>query len=181
MDLKKLIETKKFIEEISNSIKIILLKTFPEITREEKEDIAQEVKLKIWKMVSSGKKIENLKSYLWRAVYTTALDVINERIKNASLKNVVERNELNPISQHGIIFTGTSIEKKELKMTLEKVVNSLLQDRRIVIKLHLAGMSIEEMADFLNWSKNRVRHLFYRGLKDLREKLKEYGINNFEL
>ncbi len=178
MDLKKLIKTEKFIKNISNSIKIILLKTFPEITREEKEDIAQEVKLKIWKMISSEKKIENLRSYLWRVVYTTALDIISERMKNISLENMNKINEFNPISRLEITPDKSLIKRKELKLTIEKAINSLSQDRRIVIKLYLTGMSLDEIAKFLNWSKNRVRHLFYKGLKDLKEKLKEYGYSN---
>jgi hypothetical protein len=33
-------------------------------------------------------------------------------------------------------------------------------------------MDFDEMADFLNWTHHKVRHLFYRGLQDLKEKLK---------
>ena len=180
MDLKKLIKTKQFIEEISNSIKYIIWKTFPQITQEEREDISQEVKLKIWKMVSSGKKIKNLKSYLWRTVYTTALDIISERIKSISLDKTIELKGSNPISEFDIVSHESLIEKKELKLTLEKAINSLSQDRRVVIKLHLIGMSFNEMSEFLKWSENRIRHLYYRGLKDLKEILKEYGITNYE-
>ncbi|MCP2520879.1 RNA polymerase sigma factor, partial [SCandidatus Aminicenantes bacterium Aminicenantia_JdfR_composite] len=176
MDLKKFIKTKQFVEEISNSIKVILLKTFPEITREEKEDIAQEVKLKIWKMISSGKKIKNLKSYLWKVVYTTALDIIKERENKVSLEKLIVNNKSNPLSQFEIITSKSTLNKKELKLIMQKAINSLPQNRRVVIKLHLAGMSFEEMAEFLKWSENKVRHLYYRGLKDLKEKLKEYGI-----
>ena len=176
MDLKELSKTSQFIEEISNSIKTILCKTFPEIAPEEKEDIAQEVKLKIWKMISKGKKIRNLRSYLGRVVYTTAIDIINGRTKNIPLDSLDENSNLNSTLNLNDLPEVDLINRKELKVMLEKALNSLLQDRRVVVKLHLAGMSIDEMAVFLKWSNNRVRHLLYRGLKDLRVKLAEQGI-----
>ena len=115
--------------------------------------------------------------YLWRVVYTTAIDIINERTKNIPLDTLDENCNLNSAINLNDFPNIDSINRNELKITLEKALNSLLQDRRIVVKLHLAGMSIEEMADFLNWSNNRVRHLLYRGLKDLRVKLNEHGVN----
>lgn len=173
MELKKLIKTKQFIEEMSESIQYIIWKNFPQILREEKEDITQEVKLKIWRMASRGKKIKNLKSYLWKVVYTTALDMINERMNNLSFNGLMEANSTNPISQLNIIPSESLIEKKELKLIIEKALNSLSQNRRMVIKLCLAGMDLNEIADFLDWTKSKVNHLYYRGLGDLKEKLKE--------
>lgn len=181
MDLKKLIKTKQFIEDISNSIKFILWKTFPEISQADKEDIEQEVKLKIWKMVSSGKKIKNLKSYLGRVVYTTTIDIMDKRTKEVSIDELSKIYNRDSVSQLIASVTDSpefTVEKKELRLTIKKAVNSLMENRRIVLKLHLTGMSLDEMAEFLNWSRNKVRHLLYRGLNDLKEKLEEFGVKS---
>lgn len=180
MDLKEFCKTRQFIEEISNSTKVILYKIFPELPEEEKEDIAQEVKLKIWKVISNGKKIENLRSYLWRVVYTTAIDIVNKRIKKIPLDELIEDKTSDAIFRLNNDSHVISIEKNEIKLILEKAMDSLLQDRRVVVKLYLAGMTIDEISDFLNWSRNRVRHLLYRGLKDLRGKLNEQGIEKYD-
>ena len=79
---------KRFLDEISSSVRAILLKNFPGIAGPEREDIEQEIKLKLWKMVRRGKDIRNLKSYLGRMVYTTALDVIAKRGNHVSLDNL---------------------------------------------------------------------------------------------
>ena len=47
MDLETLLQTRVFLEEVSVSIRNILLACFPEMSRQEKEDIDLEVKLKL--------------------------------------------------------------------------------------------------------------------------------------
>ncbi|MGZ5515834.1 MAG: sigma factor-like helix-turn-helix DNA-binding protein [Candidatus Aminicenantales bacterium] len=49
------------------------------------------------------------------------------------------------------------------------MVDSLSENRRKVLSLFLTGQTIEEIASSLNWEKTKVRHLFYRGVDDLRE------------
>jgi len=172
MDLKKLIKTKDFLEKMSHSIELIIWKNFPQLSRQEKEDVEQEVKLKIWRMIAHGKKIKNLRSYLWKVVYTTTLDVIDEKMKVLPFDTVMESNSPNPISQLDIQPAESVMEKKEWEAMFEKALNTLIQNRRIVIKLYLTGMNIKEIADFLGWSESKANHLYYRGLKDLKEKLK---------
>ena len=173
MDLKKLIKTKDFIEKMSNSVELIIWKNFPQLTRQEKEDVEQEVKLKIWRMVSRGKKIKNLKSYLWRVVYTTTLDMIDEKMNILPFDSVMEAHGVNPISRLDIQISESLIEKKEWESMFEKALNSLVQNRRIVIKLYLTGMNVKEIVDFLGWTGSKVNHLYYRGLNDLKKQLKD--------
>lgn len=137
----------------------------------DQEDISQEVRVKIWKIISSGKNIQNLRSYLWRVAYTTALDFINHNMKYIDFD---EERGLNPQHNPGEILNLSSellFEEKEKNKLLMQEIESLSQNRRIVIKLSLKGMSIKETADFLGWSESKVNHLYYRGLEDLRKRL----------
>jgi len=174
MDLKKLIKTKKFIEEMSRSIELIIWKNFPQLSRQEKEDVEQEVKLKIWRMVSRGKKIKNLRSYLWKVVYTTTLDMIDEKMNILPFDTVMKAYGANPISQLDIQLSKSLMEKKEWESIFKKALNSLARNRRIIIKLYLTGMNVKEIADFLGWTESKVNHLYYRGLKDLKKQLKDF-------
>lgn len=56
MELKQLSQFEKSIKEIINSIKYIIWRNFPELPDEEKEDIIQEINLKLWKMILNGRK-----------------------------------------------------------------------------------------------------------------------------
>jgi RNA polymerase sigma-70 factor (ECF subfamily) len=42
--------------------------------------------------------------------------------------------------------------------------------------MYLAGYSGEEVANVMGWSEAKTRNLLYRGLGDLRERLRELGI-----
>jgi RNA polymerase sigma-70 factor (ECF subfamily) len=174
MDLNGLIKTKRFLEETSKSIQVIIYKNFGGLPRREAEDIEQEVLLKIWKMASHGKKIRNLKSYLWRVVYTTALDIMEKRMNEISLEEYMEFSSPALSSRlNDLVTWRPKIETTELKWHMENIIESLPENRRLVLKLHLAGMDLEETAEFLRWTHHKVRHLFYRGLEDLREKIKQ--------
>ena len=103
MNLEKLLKSKKFIDDIASSVKNILYANFPNTTPEEREDIEQEVKLKIWQTASNGKKIGNLRSYLWKVVYTTALDLIQERMAQASQDEIARHIDTLNISRFELI------------------------------------------------------------------------------
>jgi len=57
-----------------------------------------------------------------------------------------------------------------------EAVESLMDSRRRVVKLFLLNMTLEEISIFLDWSEAKTRNLLYRGLDDLKKKLKEKGI-----
>ncbi len=173
MDLEQLLRTRTFLDELSVSIRNIILAYFPETTPQEKDDIDHEVKLKIWKKAAGGKKIDNLRSYLWRVVYTTALDLLGERMNYISLEEIVETSEKNGLAPQEILTPDSVLQSNELKLMIEKALNSLSERRRAVLQLYLTGLDIQKIAVSLTWSENQVRHLLYRGLEDLRVRMKE--------
>jgi DNA-directed RNA polymerase specialized sigma24 family protein len=73
-------------------------------------------------------------------------------------------------------YKRDEIDEGKLKKILEQAVDSLLESRRKAVKLHLLNMSLEEISEFFNWSRHKTRNLLYRGLKDLKQTLKERGI-----
>lgn len=171
MDLETLLKTRTFLEEISVSIRNILLATFPEMSREEREDIDNEVKLKLWRKAASGKNIGNLKSYLWRVVYTTALDLIEERMPHLPLDHLVAASERADTVSERVLFQDPGVDEGERRMMLRRVLDSLPERRRAVLRLHLEGMDIAQIATQLQWRENQVRHLLYRGLVEIRKML----------
>jgi RNA polymerase sigma factor (sigma-70 family) len=175
MDLEQLLQTKSFLEEMSLSIRNIMLACFPEMTTEEREDLDNEVKLKMWKNASNGKKVDNLRSYLWRVVYTTALDILGERMPHLSLERTVQVDEAEERLSGEFISEDLASRQRENSQMLEKAVNMLPARRKTVLRLHLTGMDIKQIAASLSWRENQVRHLLYRGLRDLRETMKGWS------
>ena len=64
-----------------------------------------------------------------------------------------------------------------LKERLAAAVDSLIESRRKVVKLFLLDMTIDEIASFYNWSRDKTRNLLYRGLSDLKGILKDKDID----
>ena len=149
-----------------------MLACFPEMTAEEKEDLDHEVKLKMWKNASNGKKVDNLRSYLWRVVYTTALDILGERVPHLSLERTVLTGEAEGRLPEAFISEERGSQQREYSQMVEKAVSMLPDRRKTVLRLHLTGMDIKQIAVSLSWRENQVRHLLYRGLQDIRETMK---------
>ena len=66
MDLQDALTAGRFFDEVSLSVKKIVFASFPGLTEEEREEIDQDVKLKLLKMAARGKKIANPRSYIWK-------------------------------------------------------------------------------------------------------------------
>jgi len=167
VELEKLFKTRSALDEMAISVKNIIFASFPRITAEEREDIEQEVKLKLWRKICRGKKVDNLRSYLWKVVYTTALDVVQERIRGASRMEMVQQIDALSASRLESLSPEILVEKRELAEIMKREIDLLQPRRKTVVQLYLTGMNLEEIADFLKWRGNQVRHLLYRGIQDL--------------
>lgn len=158
--------TERLIAEIDQSVRTIVARKFPDISFADREDVLQEVQFKIWKMLTSGKKIDRLESYLWKVVFTTTLAVIGDKLKAVSLDDLGG-------GANGPVPGGKSadpaFEEMERRELLDILVGRLSQKRRLVVKCHLAGMDLEKTAAHLGWTVPKVRHLLYRSIKELRK------------
>jgi DNA-directed RNA polymerase specialized sigma24 family protein len=67
------------------------------------------------------------------------------------------------------------LEWEEMRMTIRALIDGLGEDRKNVLLLYAAGMSIEEICEFCRWDKIKVRHLLYRGISDLRQKINHHS------
>jgi RNA polymerase sigma factor (sigma-70 family) len=169
MDVEKLLKTKAFLDEMAISIRNIIYSTFPGTSPEEREDIEQDVKLKIWRSAARGKNFTNLRSYLWKVVYTTALDVIGRRMESLGDREIEAISD--SVRAAGMDGADPEIlwRREEIRANLRKAVGALPDRRRTVMKLWLLDMNLGEISRSLGWGENQVRHLLYRGLEDLKE------------
>jgi RNA polymerase sigma factor (sigma-70 family) len=169
--MERLIQTKLFLDEISRSVQAILSKNFPGIAGQEREDVEQEIKLKLWAMIRRGKNIRNLKSYIGRMVYTTALDVIAQRRLHISLDDLTMETLTEALTDKAAPGPQALAERGQMRDRIRAAVDGLPERRRAVLRLHLTGAGIDQMAGRLGWTSHRVRHLLYRGLGEVKRKL----------
>jgi RNA polymerase sigma-70 factor (ECF subfamily) len=133
------------------------------------EDILQDVKIRIWKLIRDEKFISNYASYIKKIVNSSVIDQLRKCRREEDLFNNEKRMH---IAERELAYNKESVRTKTLEEFVGKAVESLIDSRRQVIKLYLLNLSIKEIAGYLNWSQDKTRNLLYRGLADLKDILK---------
>jgi RNA polymerase sigma-70 factor (ECF subfamily) len=168
---KKSKEIEEIIERFSEFIGANIQKFNPQKAGIDANDIAQEVKIKLWKMLQSEKKIKYYSSFISKVVYSTTIDVMRKLKREkeilANYQSSGEEKNPSPDISH----------QQELNQIIGHAVDSLIEPRRKVIKLYLLGMDLEETAIFFGWTRDKVRNLLYRGIGDLKVILREKGLD----
>jgi RNA polymerase sigma factor (sigma-70 family) len=137
------------------------------------DDVFQEVRIKIWKLLNDEKKIIYYSSYIKKIVDSSVIDHIRKMRRERELW-LQQKNRT--ISEWKSTYEIGSLYDKNLKKIVNDTVDSLLESRRKVVKLYLLNLTIEEIAAVFCWSRHKTRNLLYRGLSDLKKSFKEKGI-----
>ena len=140
------------------------------------DDLVQEVRIRLWRALASGERIESVpSSYVYRAAQSAARDLIRQR----RARREAPLPDDPPPEVHtagGGRGPADLLEEGELAERVAMVVETLAEPRRAVVRMYLAGYRAAEIEDLLGWSEPKVRNLLYRGLADLRGRLTEMGI-----
>jgi len=168
----------KVLERFSSFIQMHIQKFDPQKNGIDPEDISQEIRIKIWRILKDEKKIKNYSSYIRKVVDSTVIDQLRKKRRQ---EGIIRKEKIKKISeQQGFYLMRSSSEKIPTHM-MGQAIDSLMQSRQKVVRLFLLNMTLEEIAISLNWSKDKTRNLLYRGLADLKKSLKEQGIKNENL
>jgi RNA polymerase sigma-70 factor (ECF subfamily) len=137
------------------------------------DDVSQDIRIKIWKLLHSEKNISNYASYIKKIVNSSVIDQLRKIRREEGIfsheKQVAERE---------LAYSIDLSRFRSLEETVGKAVESLIESRRQVVKLYLLNLSIQEIASYLNWSTHKTRNLLYRGLSDLKRTLKTMEIHH---
>lgn len=139
------------------------------------EDIVQEVKIRIWKLICTDRVIHKHGPYIKKIVYTTIIDQFR---KNQREEELLRHEKHKHISETKSYYDAEVIRKSALSEALRHAVERLITSRRQVVKLYLLNLNIREIASYLNMSQDKIRNLLYRGLADIRKYLQTAGIHD---
>jgi RNA polymerase sigma factor (sigma-70 family) len=133
------------------------------------EDIKQDVKLRIWKLLQSGRTIKNRAPYLRRIVNSVVIDQLRKRRRDENLYN---HERLKQIAEQDLLYRKEVSRQQVLEEAVGRAVNRLIRSRRQVVRLYLLNLTIQEISTYLKWTQDKTRNLLYRGLADLRKSLR---------
>ena len=139
--------------------------------REEAEEVAQDVFLKVYNNLAGFEGTAKFSSWLYRIAYNTALTKIRNR--KEAFKTLDNFDNSNYKSSAAVLNEAEQVFTKEY---LDKAINLLEPDESTLITLfYLSEQSLEEIAQVLNIEANAVKVRLHRARKKLREKLELIG------
>lgn len=145
------------------------------------DEVFQEVRIRLWRSLKSGEKIRGIPaSYVYRTAASAALDIIRRRRARPEeeLDPTRESGSFNPVAPSD---PAADLAEQETADLVSEAVDGLIETRRPVVRMHLAGYKLEEIADLLGWTVAKTRNLLYRGMDDLREGMTRLNVRPGEL
>ena len=144
------------------------------VGEDEAEDVVQDVFVELWRRKATMKVGEQIQAFLYRAVYTRALNVL----KHQDIVNSYEAVALEIHKKRIEFYQPDSnevvkrIEDGELRRKLSEAINELPDKCRMVFRLsYLHDMKNKEIAETMGISLRTVEAHMYKALKLLRDKL----------
>ena len=146
------------------------------------DDVEQEARLRLWNGIKVEREIRDIPSYIYRVAMTTTIDAIRQARSRREKQLRTPGEEGDDASFTRPLVAGEPGPDRiaEGRMVLEKVeaiLASFEPDRRRAVGLLLQGTSTAEIANLLQWSEPKARNLVYRGLRELRKRLRAQGID----
>lgn len=136
-------------------------------SKEETEDILQEIFIKIWENREKLPEVDSLKNYLFRFAKNKLLDNIRHLQVRQRVLSEIRRTK--NISEN---TTGDQYTYKEYYHLVQQAIEKLPPKRKLIFRLNIEnGLSQDEIASQLNISKSVVQKQIYKASYFVREYL----------
>ena len=161
MNFNEIIKTNK--QNVKNIIRFI--------TKQENEDLEQEVYLKIWKNADKYEERGNFKSW----VTTIAKNVSKDYLKSAGFKNSINSTSdeivLGTIKDSKATPEALSIYSERQKLIINAIENLKPKLKETILLCEIHGYTYEEAAKKLNCPLGTIKSRIYNAKKELAEQL----------
>ncbi len=135
--------------------------------RERAKDLMQDTFVKTWQYISQGKKVDNLKSFLYRVANNLIIDEYRKK-KESSLDTMMA---------DGFDPGFDDRKKNEQAIDAKQVIDTINQldekYREVILMRYIDELSPKEIAEITRENENNVSVRLHRGLKQLKEILNE--------
>jgi len=166
--------TQLYTAHLNNLYRYIFLFTK---SKEETEEILQEIFIKIWENREKLPEVDSLNHYLFRFAKNKLLD----KIRYLQIRQRV----LSEIKRTKDIFETTTSDQcayREYYRLVQQAIEKLPPKRKLIFRLNIEnGLSQDEIAGQLNISKSVVQKQIYSASHFVREYLIKYGEISFPI
>lgn len=131
------------------------------------EELMQETFLKVWQYLADGKRVDNMRAFLYQVANNLIIDESRKR-KETSLDALQERSDFFEPSYDG----EKTMERTLLAQQVIREFSCLDDDERTVLVMrYVDDLDPHEIAEILNTTANNVSVKINRALKKVKEKI----------
>lgn len=163
MDFNKVIQSNK--QNIKNIIRLI--------TKEDNEDLEQEVYVKIWKNSNKYSEKGSIKSWISTITRNTSLDYLKSAYHRNSQTSTSDELVLTNIKDKKISPEDNILKQERQKKILAAINKLKPKFKEVIIMCEINGYTYEECAQKLKCPIGTVKSRIYNAKKDLAEKLED--------
>ncbi len=162
--MENLGENQRFIESYEDYADAIYRHCYFRLyEKEQSRDIMQETYLRAWEYLAKGKKVENLRAFLYKIANNLCIDYIRRK-KESSLDALVE--EGFDASLEGAREIERKSEASRAISTLQKLDELY---REVMIMRYVDDLSVKEIAEIMGETENTISVRIHRSLAELKE------------
>ncbi len=139
-----------------------------------RDDIEQEVIVAIWRRLEGEQPVEHPASYIYKAAVRETLRAVRRQLASrAEPLDDKAAGARAPASAD----PHAALESRREGERIRHALSRLAVDRRRAVQAHLAGYDVQEVMEMFGWSYQKARNLIARGIADLRQALKDEGLD----
>ena len=163
----------RLLREFGGRIRGIVLARCPRGLGLDPDDVEQDVRVRLWLALSRERNIEHPASY----VYQATMSVIVDQLRRRRARPDLDPAGAPPEEEHAATAPGPEDAARgtALGRALTAAVAALPERRRRPVELYLQGCGTQEVGALLGMSEATARNLVYRGLEELRDRLRSEG------
>lgn len=140
-------------------------------SREESENILQDVFLNLWENRHKVENDSSVKYYIFTIAYNSSISLIRKKVRETQFIDFLKMRQ--DITQEPL---SVEIEFNELKNKIDQIIDHLPQRQKEVYLLHRnEGLKYHEIAEKLKISVNTIENHMSRALKTIRKELDDFS------
>lgn len=134
--------------------------------QEKVRDLMEDAFIKIYDYIREGNEIDNFQAFLYKTARNLVIDFYRTKKEEISLTDAPET--ISSFDMEKEVGDKVAVEN------IKKYLNGIKPEYREAVQLHFfENFSFSEIADIIGQSEGNVRVRVYRGIKQLKEALKE--------
>ncbi len=146
------------------------------------DDIAQEVRIRLWRALERDRNAEFSASYLQRTVLSVVIDTVRRAPPPAESVEGAQSAGFEALPEPLVQREGPEADTgaQAIAKVLDAALQGLPQQRRLAVQFTLQGFAAKECGELLGVSDEAARKLAARGLALIREYLRQRGYGEFD-